>query len=123
MTSNKPRFRRYTRGKGKETRRRTREEGQKEERLHIYILLLTLFYQKPFGLTQKQPYGFGPHIKLKKHQLNAVHWMKSIEDDVGINSKSLYTSLPTLPLPHSPTSSFSLSSFSFLSYIELFEFE
>lgn len=39
-------------------------------------------------ITQKQPSGFKPGIKLYKYQLDAITWMKSIEDNqhIGILS-------------------------------------
>lgn len=37
-------------------------------------------------VPQKQPYGFTSDITLKKYQLNAISWMKSVEEDVGITN-------------------------------------
>lgn len=34
--------------------------------------------------TQKQPSGFKPGLKLYKYQLDAITWMKSIEDQNGM---------------------------------------
>ena len=53
-----------------------------------FFLSSTFFFslQKTF-VPQKQPYGFAPHIQLKKYQLNAVSWMRLIEEDIGIHKK------------------------------------
>lgn len=37
-------------------------------------------------ITQKQPMGLAKSVKLYKYQLDAVNWMKSVEEDSKIGN-------------------------------------
>lgn len=44
------------------------------------------FMQK-MVVTQKQPLGLAKSVKLYKYQLDAVNWMKSVEEDAQVGTE------------------------------------
>lgn len=66
--------------------------------LLIHIFTCTSNTQAKSLTVQKQPSGFRPKIQLYKYQLDAVSWMKSVENDpIGTFSACSQLLSPTPP--------------------------
>ena len=59
-------------------------------------------------VTQKQPIGLAKSVSLYKYQLDAVNWMKSVEEDIGVGASFVSISFPS-PISHPDPSNTNLS--------------